>query len=455
MANEIKQVALYIRVSTDQQAKHGDSLDEQQHTLNEYVRQQGNMRVFKTYIDDGISGQKLYRDEFQKLLDDVKKGKIDTILFTKLDRWFRNLRHYLNIQEILDKNNVTWLAVTQPFFNTETAMGRSFVNQSMGFAELEAQMTSERIRAVFDNKIRKGEVVSGKVPLGYDIKDKHLVPNEKAEIVKEIFQYYLETGSMRATVRHLENHFSMTRDYQSVRQMLTNRKYIGELRDNKNFCEPIIDRDVFERVQLQLSKNIRMNKKRDYMFTGLLVCSECGCNYSATAVISRYVRKDGTTNPNERHLYRCTKNRNNVKKCSNKKGIYETTLENFLLENIEKQAEELSVKMQQEPEVKKTKNTNDKIKKKIDRLKKAYLNEVITLEEYKKDREELEALLIPEQDNKISKIDLNSLHNYSTAEFRDGYKQLTVSEKSSLWRQVIKNIVVYPDGNLKINFLGY
>ncbi|HDT7968942.1 TPA: recombinase family protein, partial [Enterococcus faecalis] len=148
-------------------------------------------------------------------------------------------------------------------------------------------------------------------------------------------------------------------------------------------------------------------------------------------------------------------NRNNVKKCSNKKGIYETTLENFLLENIEKQAEELSVKMQQEPEVKKTKNTNDKIKKKIDRLKKAYLNEVITLEEYKKDREELEALLIPERDNKIAKIDLNSLHNYSTAEFRDGYKQLTISEKSSLWRQVIKNIVVYPDGNLKINFLGY
>ena len=107
------------------------------------------------------------------------------------------------------------------------------------------------------------------------------------------------------------------------------------------------------------------------MFTGLLVCSECGCNYSATAVISRYVRKDGTTNPNERHLYRCTKNRNNVKKCSNKKGIYETTLENFLLENIEKQAEELSVRMQKEPAVKKTKNINDKIKKKIDRLKKS------------------------------------------------------------------------------------
>ena len=77
------------------------------------------------------------------------------------------------------------------------------------------------------------------------------------------------------------------------------------------------------------------------------------------------------------------------------------------------------------------------------------------VEEYKKDREELEALLIPEPNNKIAKIDLNSLHNYSTAEFRDGYKQLTISEKSSLWRQVIKNIVVYPDGNLKINFLGY
>ena len=196
-------------------------------------------------------------------------------------------------------------------------MGRSFVNQSMGFAELEAQMTSERIRAVSIIKYEKVKLLVEKF-LGYEIKDKHLVPNEKAEIVKEIFQYYLETGSMRATVRHLENHFSMTRDYQSVRQMLTNRKYIGELRDNKNFCKPIIDRDVFERVQLQLSKNIRMNKNATICLLDCF-CSECGCNYSATAVISRYVRKDGTTNPNERHLYRCTKTVI-TQKCSNKKA---------------------------------------------------------------------------------------------------------------------------------------
>ncbi|EHU8855128.1 recombinase family protein, partial [Enterococcus faecalis] len=163
----LKRAALYIRVSTDQQAKHGDSLDAQIATLKDYVSTQDNLTIIDTYIDDGISGQKLYRDEFQRLLEDIKKNRIDIILFTKLDRWFRNLRHYLNIQEILDNSGVTWLAVSQPFFNTDTAYGRSFVNQSMSFAELEAQMASERIKAVFENKIRKGEVVTGSVPFGY------------------------------------------------------------------------------------------------------------------------------------------------------------------------------------------------------------------------------------------------------------------------------------------------
>ena len=97
----LKRAALYIRVSTDQQAKHGDSLDAQIATLKDYVSTQDNLTIIDTYIDDGISGQKLYRDEFQRLLEDIKKNRIDIILFTKLDRWFRNLRHYLNIQEIL------------------------------------------------------------------------------------------------------------------------------------------------------------------------------------------------------------------------------------------------------------------------------------------------------------------------------------------------------------------
>ncbi|MFV0560272.1 MAG: recombinase family protein, partial [Enterococcus sp.] len=141
----MKRVALYIRVSSEQQAKHGDSLREQQDTLSEHVNANNDYKIYSTYIDDGISGQKLQRDEFTRLIEDVKSGLIDMILFTKLDRWFRSLKHYLNTEDILKAHNVTWLAVSQPFYDTSTPYGRTFINQVMSFAELEAQMTSERM----------------------------------------------------------------------------------------------------------------------------------------------------------------------------------------------------------------------------------------------------------------------------------------------------------------------
>lgn len=245
----MKRVALYMRVSTDQQAKNGDSLREQQDTLKEYVDSQKDMIIYDAYIDDGISGQKLKRDEFQRLLDDVKNNKIDIILFTKLDRWFRNLRHYLNTQELLDRHNVSWNAVSQQYYDTTTAYGRTFIAQVMSFAELEAQMTSERIKSVFDNKIKLGEVVSGKVPFGYSIENKKIVPNKDKEIVVDIFNYFLLHNNLRATVRYLHDNHGMSRDYTSVKNMLSNKKYIGVNRENKNYCEPIIDKEIFSNSQ--------------------------------------------------------------------------------------------------------------------------------------------------------------------------------------------------------------
>ncbi len=97
-------VAIYVRVSTDRQVKEGDSMRDQLSTGQKYIDTHENMILVDTYIDDGISGQKLKRDDFQRLLDDVRAGKIDLVIFTRLDRWFRNLRHYLNTQDILDKH---------------------------------------------------------------------------------------------------------------------------------------------------------------------------------------------------------------------------------------------------------------------------------------------------------------------------------------------------------------
>ncbi|HCC1513602.1 TPA: recombinase family protein, partial [Enterococcus faecium] len=112
-------------------------------------------------------------------------------------------------QEILEKHNVSWNAVSQQYYDTTTAYGRTFIAQVMSFAELEAQIDSERIKAVMANKIAQGEVVSGKTPLGYSIENKKLVINDDAPIVIDIFNYFLSSGSLRKTVYYLGSQYGI------------------------------------------------------------------------------------------------------------------------------------------------------------------------------------------------------------------------------------------------------
>ena len=287
----MRNTAIYIRVSTDTQARKGDSLGEQIETLKKYIDEQPDLVLYDTYIDDGVSGQKLDRGDFTRLLDDVKDGKVDFIIFTKLDRWFRSLRHYLNTQAILEKHNVAWLAVSQPFYDTSTPQGRAFVAQSMMFAELEAQNDSVRIKDVFNYKYKRGEVLSGKTPLGYSIKDKHLVPNEDAEKAAAVFKHYDKTNSLNSTTLFLEHEYGIVMTTPNLKKsILANTKYIGVFRDNENFCPAIIDRELFDRVQLNLKRNVKSSVKRDYVFSGLIVCAHCG------KTMSGYIHRTRRTN---------------------------------------------------------------------------------------------------------------------------------------------------------------
>lgn len=448
----MKRVALYIRVSTDQQAKHGDSLREQQDTLQEYVDSQKDMIVSNTYIDDGISGQKLQRDEFQRLLDDVKQDEIDIILFTKLDRWFRNLRHYLNTQEILDKHNVSWNAVSQQYYDTTTAYGRTFIAQVMSFAELEAQMTSERIKAVFENKIKQGEVVSGKVPLGYSIANKKLVPNKDKEIVVDLFNYYLIKNNLRATVRFLYDKYDIARDYQSVKHMLSNEKYIGYHRGVNNYCEPIIDRHTFDSVQSLLTKNIKSSAKRTYIFSSLLVCACCGKKLSGQMTYPKYTKKDGTVTANSKKVYKCPTRKNRKDACALSKSIYENNIEKYLIENLRNEVNKLNIA---DDKVKKETNNivahNKKINSKLTRLKEAYLNEIISLNEYKVDKEKLESKLKTEENTNVIQM---KRYNFKLPKgFEKEYTNRSDEAKRLLWRSIIDKLIIDKDGNVSIVFL--
>lgn len=448
-------VAIYIRVSTDKQVKDGDSMRDQLATGQKYIDSHENMILVDAYIDDGISGQKLKRDDFQRLIDDVRAGRIDLIIFTRLDRWFRNLRHYLNTQDILDKHGVSWTAIEQPYFDTSTPHGRAFVNNSMIWAELEAQNDSDRILGVFDDKVDNGEVLSGSTPLGYTIVNKHLVPDDDAPTAVAIFQYYRKTGNLSMTLRYMESEFGLVRSAASLKNMLTNTKYIGEFRDNKNYCPAIIDRDLFFDVQRLLKINIKSGKKHDYIFSGLVVCDDCdhimsGCQQRARG----RVRADGTRITYKYSVYRCRQGVN-LHRCPNRKLVFETTLESMLLDRIRPELEKYIAEYEVAnlPALR-TDAKRRSVEGKMQKLKDLYLNDLITMDEFKLDREKLLMQLekINAEDSRPVK-DLSYLKNFLKMDFESVYDSLSIPERRELWRSIVKEIRVDHDKNIHIIFL--
>lgn len=443
-------VAIYVRVSTDRQAKKGDSIDEQLSTCKNYIASKENMVLAGTYIDDGISGRKIKRGDFEQLLDDVRLGRVNLIIFTKLDRWFRSLRHYLNTQAILEANHCDWLAVDQPYFDTTTPHGRAFVAQSMTFAELEAENDSVRIRDVFDYKYRQGEVLSGKVPLGYSIENKHLILNQDADKALHIFQFYAECGSLNQTISHLERDMGIIMSQDNLKKsVLKNKKYIGVFRDNDHYCPALVPVDLFERVQELLAINIKVSQKYSYVFSGLLRCAHCGQAFSGAM---RKIKKRNSDGYYKYPFYRCHGAYPN-KRCVNRKIIFESYIERYLLSNIK----DLLQKYIADYEIAAAKvvdydSRRTSILKKIDKLKDLYVNDIITMDELKQDKErytkELESLPRNQSQKdmapirKLLKMDLNSV-----------YETLDPAERRQLWRSVIKEIQIDDRRNLKVIFL--
>lgn len=438
--------AIYCRVSTDQQAREGDSIAAQLDALTKYVNDRADMMLAGEYIDEGISGRKADRDELQRLLDDVKSKKVDQIVFTKLDRWFRSVRHYTATQEYLDKYGVTWLAIWEPIYDTTTAAGRLIVNQMMSIAQFEAENTSQRIKAVMAYKVEQGEAVTGKTPIGYSIIDKRLVPNEDADFARAIFDKYVETGSLGEVVRWTAAHGRMIQK-QNLKYMLKNRKYIGIHRKNEHYCEPIVSRDVFETVQRQLKMNVSIAAKYTYLFTGLVKCSECGHRMGTG-------RKTGR----DHHFayYRCHCYYVPPRRCTNKKVIYEHTIEQYLLDEAQRIAGEIKI----EASAKKNEHVDHTkqlaaIDRKLERLKELFLADQLTLDEYKADRAKLEeqkgALAVKDPDPDQAGKGIDAL--LAIKDLKTLYSTFSDLEKRALWRGIIRYIEVHPDGHFDVHFI--
>src|SRR5439155_5360909 len=193
--------AIYARVSTDQGLDQDfNSLDAQYDASQAYIRSQahaGWTLVRSKYDDGGFSGGNTDRPALQRLLDDVRDGKVGIIVVYKVDRLTRSLADFAKLVELFDAKGVSFVSVTQRF-NTTTSMGRLTLNVLLSFAQFEREVTGERMRDKIAASKKKGMWMGGLPPLGYKCRDhKLVVVNSEADIVRHIFRRYAALGSVR------------------------------------------------------------------------------------------------------------------------------------------------------------------------------------------------------------------------------------------------------------------
>jgi DNA invertase Pin-like site-specific DNA recombinase len=262
--------AVYTRKSSEEGLEQEfNSLDAQREACEAYVASQkaeGWLLVPDRYDDGGISGATLERPALKRLLADIEAGRADVVVVYKIDRLSRALMDFAKLVEVFDRNNVTFVSVTQSF-NTTTSMGRLTLNILLSFAQFEREVIGERIRDKFAASRKKGIWMGGWAPLGYDIKDRKLLVNPpEAASVRALFQRFLRVGSMTKLVVALRSEGMTTKggkliDKGYVYRILNNRVYLGEA-VHKGTAYPgehqaIIDRTLWDRVHAILRESPR------------------------------------------------------------------------------------------------------------------------------------------------------------------------------------------------------
>jgi len=440
-------VAIYIRVSTEEQKLKGLSVETQKDVLTEYA-EKNNMEIVDYYIDAGLTARKRlsHRKDLHRLLQDVEMGYIDLIIFTKLDRWFRNISDYYKVQERIDKYHVNWKTIFENY-DTLTANGRLHINIMLSIAQDEADRTSERIKVVFENKRARGETPASKAPLGYRIINSKLIINEEEkEIAMAIFNYYDVHHSVMGCVRMVREKYDYNIYDYSIRRMFENKIYIGEFRGYKNFCEPLINNGLFYRIQIY--REVREFKNqlvfgRVYLFSSLVFCKECKHSMS-----SCYTIQQQKLGPKEFHYYRCKESAISFK-CPHNKRINEQVIEDYLLSNLKVELIKKVAFVEQSIKTNKYKKVDTvKIKKRLEKLRDLYLDDLIDKESYKLEYDVLTAQL-----NSVVIVPLSTSERYKQYLEEDLtalYKLMSLQEKKVFWLGIIDKIVV--DTENRIDF---
>lgn len=441
---KILRAGLYERVSTEEQKLRGYSIRAQKENLEEYC-QDNRIKIVDHYTDEGISGSKppLKRPDLQRLLDDIEAGKIDIILFTKLDRWFRSVKEYFKVQEVLDNNKVEWRAIHENY-DTTTANGRMAITIFLAVAQNERDRTAERIEAVMASKRKNKEACFGgrAIPLGYIRQPDEngvmrLVKDpETKQAMQEFWDILIETNNRNKAIRHMHNVHGIKRDPRSWQKITQSDFYSGIHRGVQDFCEPYVTPEQF--LKFQESRPIKSTPTgRVYLFSGMLRCPMCGhvlCGNTNTARIGK---------GRSYKSYRCSKN---CRGCEYKQTISEKKLEKMMLSDLEKhiQAEIDHVTVEaSRPRRDAKPNILKNLKEQRRRLEIVYMAGNKSDEEYLKEDAELKlAIEKAEKEAPAKPRDLEPLKEILNSDFRTLYNSFTEEEKQEFWNNLVKEIVM-------------
>ena len=425
MDNERKIAGVYIRVSTEDQAREGFSLGEQEEKLLQLCNFK-ELDVYKVYKDAGISAKDMeHRPQFQEMLQDMKEGKLNYIVAYKLDRITRSVRDLEELISVLEQYNC-FLLCDRDDVNTSTANGRFFVRMLTVLSQLEIEIVSERTKFGLNGAIKSGHI-PGPRPFGYTkSEDKRMIiDNATRPYVEKIFDMYLEGKSFQ----QIANYFKDNKIYPkkkwhdtTIQKIIDNKIYMGDYVQYKriskqenlepitymNVVEPIISRAKWEECQKQKERNQRTyTRDRIYTFFQRLKCPSCG----------RIMKCKGSGGIKRRYMYytceHCHINFN--------ENHVEQLLENFIYDLLEY---DMAVKKFFMPVLEDKTNSIDtstidkeirSLEKQRERIKQAYIKGIVEMEDFEADYKLIEDKLANLESKKLELIDLENF-NYSPHE---------------------------------------
>lgn len=355
-----KKAALYIRVSTKMQADDGDSLPMQREELPKYVQYALGITDYEIFEDAGFSAKNTERPSYQQMMSRVRDGEFTHIVVWKLDRISRNLLDFAGMYAELKDLGVVFISKNEQF-DTSTAIGEAMLKIILVFAELERNMTSERVTATMISRAQGGQWNGGKAPFGYDHPrgtNIFTVNEAEAAVVLQIYDQYEKVPSLLKTATYLnekgiKNRSGIPWNPTTVRAILTSPFYSGTLRYNymsekkKTYTKKrpeewvlvpdhhpaIVTEERQKAISAKLAANERgisstqtYERKNIHVFAGLLICGSCGSQFQST--IDR-PRAKTAWRPS---IYLCSRHRR-FKDCDNK-YVSDVTVGPFMLNFI-------------------------------------------------------------------------------------------------------------------------